>query len=366
MDWDQILLRKVANVSLSDSHIDKVDTTVVIGKGCDFPMLCNTPFILEISEEHFSSQSNFLHDCNFLVSYSAIREKPSLVNKNCILELNGDTIDLDLIKKLSPGAFYIDLRWIYITLMQYDQAHTNIKKRMRLPVCQDQNNEIDLLKLFNMKHSTGEWVFSLRKLRPDIPFGIRVPANFIERDVILALTCEADFIILDCADSMMKSTNAVYPLISSLSAIARVRKILAKLNNHDVTLILEMPGLSISKYLKMFALGSGLILLNNEYSELPCMNNKEEQMPAVENDICFPVENEKLERICQLKDFALHQLKLNILECGCNHLSDIGKEKLLTTSSAVKEFTEIASVYDADNVCLPCYNIKKKVKSREI
>ncbi len=365
MDWDQILLRKVINVPLPyHSHINKVDTTVVIGKGCESPMVCKTPFILETPAEQLLSQNLFPNDCNFLVSYTAARKNPSLVNKNCILELNGNTIDPQLLKKLSPGAFFINLSQIYSTLLQYDQTRSGIKKTIKLPVCQDQNNEIDLSKLFDMEHSPEEWVFSLRKLRPDIPFGIRVPANFIERDVIFALICEANFIILDCVDSTINETHAVRPLISSLPAVSRTRKILYKLNNHDITLILGMPDLPVSKYLKLFALGGGMIVLNNTHDVLDDIEDEEKQVQkALKESYCLAV-NDKSERICQLKNIALQQLRLNILECGYNRLSDIGKANLLTTSFAIKEITEIASVFDADNVCLPWFNLKKKVKDK--
>lgn len=345
MDWDQILLRKVSNITLPSKYLDKVDTSVVIGKGCELPMVCNTPFIFEIDEEHFSSQSHYPNDCNFLVSYKTMEKESLQINRNYILELNGDIIDTKLLKGLEIGAFCIDLNPIYSTLMQYNQSHSAcIKKGMKLPIYHSEKNKIDLSKLYNQKYSTGEWVMALRKLRSEVPFGIRLPANFIERDVILSLTCEADFIILDCSDSIMKKENVIHPIIPSLPAISRIKKILSKLNNQDITLIVGMPCQSDDIYLKMFALGAGLILINN----------------TVSGELC----NEE-EAICQQKDIALEQLKKNILECGYNDLNEITKDSLVTDDLKISELTDIASVFDPDKVCLPCYNIKRKFRSRE-
>jgi len=358
MDWGQILVRKVINLSAQDIQSVDVDISVVIGNLCTTPMLCDSAFILRFPEEHLLASDALPPVESFICSYKKIEKTPWLLTKKCILDLDSDTLDVKLFEKLEIGAFFVNISSVYAGFSQYgNQDYQKIKRGYKLPEYQSIEGVINLKKLFGLKHSLAEWIYSIHKLRPDIPFGIRMPANFIERDVILAVFCEVDFIILDCPDTLPEPCEKSTPLVPSLAAIVRIVSILSKLNSLDVKIIVGTTTMFPSDCFKLLALGASLILIDRtslQYSK--CDNHLNEQ-DCVKPELQISGDN-VFEYMCDLNRKACDQLKKDIMECGCGKLAEISKANLLTTSFKVKEFTEIPTIADADSVSLPLYHIK--------
>ena len=364
LDWTQILIRKVVSSPLTAEEFMHIDISVTIGNRCETPISFDSTFLLETLHESFLYPNELLLNHNFICSYKKIEKISAVLNKRCMLDIDGDTLDVNLLKELTIGAFFINLSKVYSSYSKYENQHYHrILYGAKLPVCPSSKGIVDVRKILNLKYFTVEWIYSIRQLRKDIPFGIRIPANFIEQDLILAMFCEVDFVIFDCTDTVRQGDRTT-PQVPSMATIIRAVKILSKLN-YDIKIIIRTPDMFFDDYLKLFALGVSLVLINDpihQSNDLSYLESKQ-NMEGMENHSQF-VELE-LMRICELKEKACAQLKNDILECGCSKLSQISKKNLLTTSAMVRDLTNIPTVTDPDSVLLPLYHTKSNFKMKK-
>ena len=366
-DWDQILIRKIIDSSLRDSQSTDVDITGIIGCRYSNSMFCNSAFIMKLPDEALVQSEAVPSHCNFICSYKKVRNSLWVLNKSCILDLDADTLDLNQLKELNIGAFFINVSGFYSGLSEYGtQSYQKIKQGFDLSLYQQSDDIVDMLKLFKLNHSVVEWVYSIRKLRSDIPFGIRIPANYLERDIILAMFCEVDFIIIDCSDTLFVPKGGAPSLIPSLAAITRAVRILSKLNRMDVKIIIGAPNISLSDYFKVFALGASFVLINGTIQQIKAGDYCHFTKSLEEAEIIDPIYRSELNWICEVNDKACAQLKRDILECGYQKLSDISKTNLLTTSTMIKDLADIPTVADPDSVSLPLYHIKSDIKRNSV
>ncbi|MBW8323798.1 MAG: hypothetical protein K0M50_03445 [Prolixibacteraceae bacterium] len=350
LDWSQILTRKVANIPLTEERSTNIDISVTIGNRCETPMFCDSAFILEMCEDLCFQPNELLQDDNFICSYKKMANAFPIFNKRCMLDIDGDTLDVSLLKRSTIGAFFISLNSAYSSFSKSENQHYHrILYGAKLPVCPSQKGIVDVRKILDFKYFTVEWIYSIRQLRTDIPFGIRIPANFIEQDLVLAMFCEVDFVIFDCTDTVMQG-DSITPQVPSLATIIRAVKILTQLNC-DIKIIIRTPNMLSGDYFKLFALGVSLVLIKDPDRQF--------------NDHSHFTELD-LKRICELKEKARAQLKNDIHECGSTKLSEVSKKNLLTTSTMIRDLTNIPTVTDSDSVLLPLYHMRSNSKMKKL
>ena len=278
-------------------------------------------------------------------------EQLKFLNKDCILKLDGARLDLKRLKEISVGAYLLDLTGIYSSLLQYED-------QKRYLDMDDENTRsfYESSGILNLELSgeqgkrIGEWILSLRKLFFDTPLGIRIPANFIERDIVLAATWDIDFIVLECTDAINDNSiqNVVLP---SLPALARAVNMINKLPRNNIRLIMREPFRNVN-HLKMFALGcTGLIM--NEANFAASMMNVDNTPSVLEG---------KPKSAYEVINDSLNVLKRDLHFCGCNNISKANKTLLLTSSEAIKNSTSINHIFDPDLISFSYYNLNKTSK----
>ncbi len=357
-DWNQIVLRNVRNTSLPEIRYKDIGVNVVLGPWCKRPLSFGMPFLLDFTdgnpEEKRARMPGAGHcgdeNPKLLVSYSACDESPWLLNRDCILELDGPEIDTVILATMNIGACFVDLTEVYYKLDGYNNdplSHPDITRGTELPFYRNTKRTIDLRPFYSRDSHVDQWVSLLRRLRPDIPFGIRIPANYIERDCILAASCEVDFIIIDCPDAEGKDSKPTR-VVPSLPALSRVSRILSRLSCGHISVITGVPSMDIGDYLKLFAMGSDLLMFSYPKDMEYGTGEKEGKGDAD-----------------RAMSSALDKLKQAMYRCGCTSLNEAGMKHLLTGSSVISSFTDIAMLYEPDPVILPCFNIKRKSKVSE-
>lgn len=365
LDWAQILIRKVANIPLTEERSTNIDISVTIGNRCKAPMFCDSAFILEMCEDLCLQPNEQLLYDNFICSYKRMADTFPILNKRCMLDLDGDTLDVNLLKRSTIGAFFISLSSAYSSFSKSEnQYYHRIIYGAKLPVCSSQKGIIDVRKILNLKYFTIEWIYSIRQLRKDIPFGIRIPANFIEQDLILAMFCEADFVIFDCTDTVNQEDRTT-PQVPSMATIIRAVNILTKLNC-DIKIIIRTPNIFYNDYLKLFALGVSLVIIKGPERQFKDQSHLESEIKAEEIQSHSNFSELDLKRICELREKACSQLKNDIHECGSSKLSEISKKNLLTMSTMIRDLTKIPTVTDSDSVLLPFYPVRTNSKMKKV
>ena len=365
LDWAQILIRKVSNIPLTEDQSKNIDISVTIGSRCEAPMFCDSAFILEMCEDLCIQPNEMLQFDNFICSYKKMIDALPILNKRCILDIDGDTLDVSLLKRSTIGAFFISLSSAYSSFSKSEnQYYHRIIYGAKLPVCKTQKGIIDVRKILDLKYFTVEWIYSIRQLRTDIPFGIRIPANFIEQDLILAMICEVDFVIFDCMDTIMQGER-ITPQVPSLATMIRAIKILTNLNS-DIKIIIRTPNMLSGDYFKLFAVGVSLVLIkdNDRQFKDQCHLESEKKSEDIRSHSNFAELD--LKRICELKEKARSQLKNDIHECGFSKLSEVSKKNLLTTSTMIRDLTNIPTVTDSDSVLLPLYHMRSNSKMKKL
>jgi len=338
-EWDHIEIRKVRDSHAAELSEDP-DISREIGACCPESLVCNVPFLVDLSEEENTdirekegSREGRISGLKEVVRYSEAEKFPGKLTRNSMVELDGPDVDTEVLTAMNTGACYVDLGQVYYNLGQEDEMvlRTGTEKVSGegAPFFRKGKGIIDMSRFCEEGARVREWLLLLRGLRPEIPFGIRVPANYIERDCILAATCDIDFIILDCSDTVSRKESSVIPV---LAALARVQRILAKLKSEEITVLTGVPPVDSPDYLKLFAMGAGMLLI-------PGTGVKEAGR-------------------------AVSGLKQSLYQCGCHTLKEAGKEHLVTDSSVISNYTGIAMTYTPDPVILPFYNLKRNNKAR--
>ena len=348
-DWDQVDLRNVCDSDESEALLNEVNLSTVIGDCCGKPLTCDIPFLVDLTErindqsimDIVETWSREVPGIKVAMRYSDACKFPGKLTSNCILEIDSTEIDSGILDGMEIGAFYVDIGKIYYRLAQYSPSITlGDNKNTQTRTVRKTKGTIDMN--YSEDIPVEKWINSIRLLRPNIPFGIRLPANYIERDCVFASKHEIDFIILDCRDTSSRR-NAVLP---SMAAITRAKHIFSKLSCEGITVITGIPAEENFCLLKLFALGACMVLLPNQ--------QEKSDLDEMEKHFSSPKEIA----------FKLAELKQGLYHCGCQNLKEIRKEHLITSSPVINRNTGISMVYSADPVVLPFYNIKRH-SSRE-
>jgi len=351
-DWNQVDIRNVNDGHESETLQEKIDLNMIIGECCPGPLTCVVPFLVDLTERNDDQDileiketwSQEFPEIKVAMRYSNVYKFPAKLTSDCILELDGPEIDTRILKSMKVGAFYIDIGKAYYKLEQSNSPiiKGDTDKDTELRTIWKTESIIDMNCCYREGRCIDKWISLIRRLRPNIPFGIRIPANYIERDCVFASRVGIDFIILDCRDTSCKE-NAVIP---SLAAIARAKHILSKLSCDGITVITGIPPVESSSYVKLFAMGARMLLFPDQKERY----SQEKRKGRKEYSDYSPGEIVS----------AFAELKQSLHRCGCRNLKEIGMEHLVTPSSVISSYTGIAMTYAPDPVVLPFYSIKKQ------
>lgn len=297
-ELDKILLRKRIKYLPADYNENNIDIAIKIGASRKVRLALSSPFLHE--------------DQLFFIPISKIKDE--MISLKIIYE----EIEKDILNE-DKGAFLIDLSDNY----EYIQISEEDKKSSQLP-----NYLLSLIS-------------KIRSLCIENPLGLRVPANYIERDIIFANLCNADFIIFDCSDSLsQKHSNTT---ISSLPAIVRAHNMKEKLHVENFCIAISSPPVASHDYLKLIALGLDFIYFEN----IP-----EQQQ--------YKLYSESDASINKPSSEIISILKKNLYQCGYSCILDIKKCCLVTQSYRLSKLTGIANSFDQDPINIPFYKFKRR------
>ena len=308
--WDdiQLLGAQFHTTPLPDSK--EVKTATIIGAKSQKPIVLDSPFLI-YSEEN--DPEDLIHACAMTAEMMGIGFAKKSISK-------------ELLSKSGCSTAFLEFD---NTNENFDWNHVLHNQAFYTKRTQNQTSSI-----FNLKSSADYQKLNkkVKDLTQGTPTGFKIQAAHVEKDIQFAIEAHADFIILDCRESIGEEYSSY--TIPIIPALARAKQFLTKLAKDDISLIVTLDTLFPDTVLKAIALGADVI--NIKSSTLSGYINQNGNSSTTTDNNAFLIKN-------QLSNL-LQDMQKAARICGHDSLQKFVAGDLTTWN---KEITSLTGIHYA-------------------